>query len=371
MIIFALSLIASMTISLCPVYARTADQNTYDRYMRTGLEQMKSGDFEKARDSFEQALDYDDTTSNGHLNLGIAYYRLRDDRHAEWELNRALEINPKEVMAYAFLGELYYRKDDLETAASYLEKAVALNTSSTSLRARLDRIRREQKAEKDFNRDITGHFLTKYEGRQKIETGRIVLRILEDAYSDVGRELIYYPDLEIQVILYSGQQFKEVTDAPGWSGGLYDGKIRLPIGGITKESPGLRKLLYHEYTHAVVRAITPRCPTWLNEGLAQYFEGRQIDSHQKQILQKIVRAGKVPSLKKLEGSFTGLASNQAHNAYLISLSAVRYLIDSYGIFRVKGILDELARGADIGNSLSRTIGISSEEFERGWKMSLE
>jgi hypothetical protein len=162
-----------------------------------------------------------------------------------------------------------------------------------------------------------------------------------------------------------------VTDAPGWSGGLFDGKIRIPIGGIEKETPGLRMLLYHEYTHAVVRAITPRCPTWLNEGLAQYFEGRQIGPRQRETLRKIAQAGKLPSLKGLEGSFAGLGGGQAHNDYLISLSAVRYMIESFGVYRAKDILDELARGADMGNALSRGLKIPYDEFERGWRRSLE
>jgi len=228
--------------SMFGAFAQTADQNTYAHYMKEGSAQMKSGNYEAARESFEQALQYNDAASDGHLNLGIAYFHLRDDKHAEWELTRAVEIDPKEAMAYEFLGELYYRKDDLETAASFWEKAVALNPSGTALRARLDRIRKEHKAEKDFNRDMTGHFLTKYEGREKIETGRIVLRILEDAYGEVGRALSYYPDREIQVILYSGQQYKDVTDAPGWSSGIFDGKIRIPIGGIDKETPGLKNI---------------------------------------------------------------------------------------------------------------------------------
>ncbi len=352
-------------------FAQTAEQNTYARYMKEGSAQMKSGDYEAARGSFEQALRYNDAASSGHLGLGISYFHLGDDKYAERELNRAVEINPKEAMAHQFLGELYYRKDELETAIAYWEKAVALDPSSTALRARLDRIRKEHNAEKNFNRDVTSHFLTKYEGREKIETGRIVLRILEDAYGEVGRALSYYPDREIQVVLYSGQQFQEVTDAPGWSSGLYDGKIRIPIGGIEQETPGLRKLLYHEYTHAVVRSISPRCPTWLNEGLAQYFEGRQIDSWQREALQKIVQAGKLPSLTNLEGSFMGLGSGQAQQAYVISLSAVRYMIDTFGMYRARGVLDELAKGADTGTSLSKGIMLSYEEFERGWKRSLE
>jgi Tfp pilus assembly protein PilF len=183
--------------SSSPAFAQTAEQNAYARFLKEGSAQMKSGDYEAARESFEHALEYNDAAPEGHLGLGIAYFHLRDDKHAEWELNRALEIDPKEAMADEFLGELYYRKDDLETAASYWEKAVALKPSNAALRARLDRIRKEHKAEKDFNRDTTGHFLVKYEGREKVETGRIVLRVLEDAYEEVGRALIYYPNREI------------------------------------------------------------------------------------------------------------------------------------------------------------------------------
>lgn len=352
-------------------YAQAAERNAYNRYVKAGSEQMKAGDYQAARGSFEQALRYDDAAFDGHLGLGIAFFQLQDDKYAEEELTRAAQINPNDPTVYQFLGELYYRKDDLENAASYWEKAVELNPSATNLRARLERIRKEHRTEKDFNRDVTSHFLTKYEGRERIEAGRIVLRILEDAYGTIGRALSYYPDHEIQVILYSGQQFQEVTDAPGWSGGIYDGKIRIPIGGIEQETPGLRSLLYHEYTHAVVRAITPRCPTWLNEGLAQYFEGKEVNPRQRDVMRRISLAGKLPSLSTLEGSFMGLGSDQAPYAYLFSLSSVRYMIDSFGMYRVKSVLDELGANADTGKAINSGIMLSYEEFERGWKRSLE
>lgn len=368
---FLIAAVVSLFLSTSAAFAQTAEQNTYARSMKTGMEQMKAGDYQAARESFEQALRYNDAAFDGHLGLGIAYFHLRDDTYAERELTRAAELNPKAATTFQFLGELFYRKDELEIAASYWEKAVALNPSATDIRARLDRIRKEHKAEKDFTRDVTSHFLTKYEGREKIEAGRIVLRILEDAYGEVGRALSYYPDREIQVILYSGQQFQDVTDAPGWSGGVYDGKIRIPVGGIEQETTGLRKLLYHEYTHAVVRAITSRCPTWLNEGLAQYFEGRQIDARQREALKKIVQAGKLPALSSLEGSFIGLGGNQAQYAYVFSLSSVSYMVDSFGMYRVKGVLDELAAGSDTGKAISNGIMLSYDEFERGWKRSLE
>lgn len=361
----------SLLMTASTALPQADEQNASARLVHAGMEQMKSGNYQAARDSFGKALRYNGSDSTAHLGLGMAYFQLRDDNSAERELAIVTELSPKDTTAYQLLGEIYYRRDDLETAEAYWKKAVELNPGAANLRARLDKIAKERRTEKDFNRDVTSHFLIKYEGREKIEAGKIILRILEEAYGVVGRGLSYYPDHEIQVILYSNQQFQEVTDAPGWSGGLYDGRIRIPIGGIEQETPGLRRLLYHEYTHAVVRAITMRCPTWLNEGLAQYFEGREIDAGQRGMLRQLAQTRKLPSLVNLEGAFIGLSGNQAVFAYLFSLSSVRYMIDSFGLYRVKSVLDELGAGADTSKAISNGILRSYEDFDRGWRQSLE
>jgi hypothetical protein len=353
------------------VHAQSAEFNTYRRLVADGSARLQQGDHRGARDVFEEALRYIDSDAAAHLGLGIASFHLKDDRTAERELGRAIELNPGEKIAYQVFADLAYRRDDLGAAVANWEKALEIDPSDAALKARLERIRREHRTEKDFSRDVTSHFSIKYEGRERIEAGRIVLRILEDAYGEVGRALSYYPEQEIAVILYSNQQFQEVTDAPGWSGGIYDGKIRIPIGGIEQETPALRRLLKHEYTHAVVRAITRRIPTWLNEGLAQHFEGREIGPRQKDMLRRLVQSRKMPSLRDLEGSFLGLNGTEASLAYLISLSAVVHMADRYGMYRVKMVLEELASGVDTGRAIDKALLISYEEFERGWLRSLD
>jgi Tfp pilus assembly protein PilF len=369
---FLSALIITLALCTSSAHGQSAEQNTYRRQVKAAFELLNRGDHRGARDAFEEALRYYDADPAAHLGLGIAYFHLKDDRTAERELQRTLELNPREKTAYQVLGEIAQRKDDLGAASAYWEKSLELDPSNDALRTRLERIRREHRTEKDFNQDAASHFSVKYDGREKIEAGRIVLRILEDAYGEVGRGLSYYPDHEIAVILYSNQQFQDVTDAPGWSGGIYDGKIRIPIGGIEKETPGLRRLLLHEYTHAVVRAITPRrVPTWLNEGLAQYFEGKEVDPRQMERLRQLAQAGKVPALADLEGSFLGLNGPQATYAYLLSLTAVRHMVDRYGMYRVKMVLEELSAGSDPSRAIDKALLISFPEFERGWKRSLE
>lgn len=368
---FALVLVVFLGAAPLSAPAQTAEQNTAGRYLREGNASLTVREYRSAAEAFEQALRYNDNSESAHLGLGIAYFHLREDRLSERELMRVLELNPGQAAACQVLGELAYRRDDLETAAAWWQKAAELDPANAAVKARLERIQREHRTEKDFNRDVTSHFLIKYEGREKIEAGRIVLRVLEDAYGEIGRALSYYPSLEVQVILYSGRQFQEVTDAPGWSSGIYDGKIRIPIGGIEQETPGLRRLLYHEYTHAAVRSLTPRVPAWLNEGLAQHFEGREASPAQRAALRRIAQSGNLPSLRQLEGPFTGLNGSQAAYAYLFSLSAVSYLVDQHGMYRIKGVLDELAGGADAAKALNSAIMLSYEEIDRGWKRSLE
>lgn len=345
--------------------------NTYQRHVKAGFDNLNSRDYRMARDEFEEALRYFQDDAGAYLGLGAACFHLKDDAAAERALKQAQERAPGEKVVHQLLGDLAYRRDDLAGAVAAWEKALEIDPNDAALRGRLERVRKEHSTEKDFNREVTVHFSIKYEGREQIEAGRIVLRILEDAYGEVGRALSYYPDQEIPVILYSNQQFREVTDAPGWSGGIFDGKIRLPIGGIEQETPGLRRLLLHEYTHAAVRQLARRVPTWLNEGLAQYFEGRTIDGSASAALRRMTATGQVPRLASLEGSFLGLSGRQAGLAYLFSLSATRYMIDQFGMYRVRMTLDELRSGTDTPTAIDRALSIPLEDFERGWKRSLE
>jgi len=96
-----------------------------------------------------------------------------------------------------------------------------------------------------------------------------------------------------------------------------------------------------------------------------------VDSRQKEMLRQMAQAGKVPALAELEGSFLGLSGPQASYAYLLSMSAVRHMVDRYGMYRVKMVLDELSSGADPSRAINNALLISPQEFERGWKSSME
>ena len=78
---------------------------------------------------------------------------------------------------------------------------------------------------------------------------------------------------KIDVVLYSPEQFKTVTRLPAWAVGIYDGRIKVPLGGTAATADDLERVLEHELVHAIVAAIAgPTVPAWLNEGLATALE---------------------------------------------------------------------------------------------------
>ncbi len=55
--------------------------------------------------------------------------------------------------------------------------------------------------------------------------------------------------------------------------GLFDGKIRVPLGDVAKFRPFVVTILTHELAHAMITEKTAdQAPRWFQEGLAQHVE---------------------------------------------------------------------------------------------------
>jgi hypothetical protein len=157
------------------------------------------------------------------------------------------------------------------------------------------------------------------------------------------------------VTLYTEQAFFDVTRAPSWSGALNDGKLRIPVSGLSAMTPELARVLKHELAHSFINQISGgRCPHWLHEGIAQLLEPKSLggDGHQLAVLFK--SQGNIP-LNVLEGSFMRFSGVEAHLAYAESLAAVSYINDSYGIADIQRILQLLSEGSSTEAALRATI----------------
>ena len=114
--------------------------------------------------------------------------------------------------------------------------------------------------------------------RKNPSLARDVLHTLERHFDTIESELSYTPPDSIGVVLYTQQAFADITQAPNWVGALNDGRIRAPVQGLHEMTPDLSRVLKHELTHSFIQQKSAsHAPTWIQEGLAQWMEGKRSD----------------------------------------------------------------------------------------------
>lgn len=339
-------------------------------WLGEGLERLAERDFAAAATAF--AAGREQAPEDPRLALYLGYSRLRGgDPVAAEEILTPLATGPAAPReAFLLLGDLYYEQGRLFEAIAIWSDGLERWPGDAELSWRRQRGEREVGVEGTRDRLGGGHFSIVWDGEARPELGQKVLDLLEQAYTEIGTLLEAFPPLQVEVLLYTRSEFRALAGAPHWSGGVYDGKIRLPAAGLKGDDPELAALLYHECTHAMVHAIAGnRVPPWYDEGLAELF-GRRFVSRPLAGLKAAAGAGRLLSWAALQAPFGKLTSPQVRLAYEQSFSLVSYLQREYGDFRLARLLRAFACGSDGSQALAAAygdLGLGADELLQRWR----
>ncbi len=209
-------------------------------------------------------------------------------------LQASLPIRPMHVPCWASCNSSI---DHTPDAIRSWKKSLTLRPDAT-VSEYLARAERESTAESNFSQRESSHFNLHFEGKRHVgeHFAATCWRHSTPNMTTWSRDLGYSPRNTIAVTLYTQQAFFDVTRAPSWSGAINDGKLRIPVSGMNSVTPDLARVLKHELTHSFVSQMSGnRCPTWLNEGIAQIEEGKSSASFGHQMAQLLARATRFPS----------------------------------------------------------------------------
>lgn len=259
----------------------------------------------------------------------------------------------------------YYDAGRFSEAIETWKRAQELHPSA-AVAGYLEKAEREAKVEGNFSEREGTHLVLRYLGRQTGFTfASELLSNLERQYGELQRDLGFAPDITITVIVYTEQQFHDATQAPSWAEAVNDGKMRIPVQDLTSVTPQLESVLRHEMAHSFVHSATHgRCPTWLNEGIAQMEEPRSSSTFAAP-LARLYHDGRQAPLRYLEGSFMRFTPAQAQLAYAESLAATEYLRANYGMRRLRRMLELLNEGEAPEEALNHAVQANYAGFETG------
>jgi tetratricopeptide (TPR) repeat protein len=324
-------------------------------YFLAGKHEFERGNLPQARHHFETALGFRPDNSTILNYYAMALVRAGNAAAALPCAERSVRANPDSADAYTVLGFVQFSADRTKEAVRAWKRSLELRPDPV-VEQYLAKAQREATTEADFAQKESSHFTLRYEGKQTSEQlRRELIATLESEYDDLVRELGVAPRANIPVILYTEQAFFDVTHAPAWSGAVNDGKLRIPVSGLSSMTSDLARVLKHELAHSFVnQASGGRCPTWLNEGIAQSVEPKTVASNGRRLAQLFHAQQAIP-YNALEGSFMRFSPIEAVLAYDESLAAVEYINGTYGMSDVQRILERLGQGSSTEAALRATI----------------
>ena len=335
---------------------RTGDPAALGAAGWTAIDESRFGD---ALDVFTKALASRKNDPALYAGAGVAAFMLGQHADARTWLERALHLAPRYTDVSMLLGELHYREGRVDEAIATYEAALKYSPSDAAIEARLAKWKTDARLRAASYESRGAHFRVLFQGPADESVARRAVELLEGAYWRIGGVLTRYPEQATPVVLYTQEQFRDITRSPEWAAGSYDGTIRIPMRGALEEPEELERILTHEFVHAIVASIGgPNVPAWLNEGLASVLEPEQAAE------QAPSRAGSGLPLTRLERGFSSLSAQEARGAYVRSATAVRKMMQLRGAYAIVALLEDLGRGASFDSAFQQRIAMRYDEFQR-------
>jgi tetratricopeptide (TPR) repeat protein len=354
----ALSCILFLVVSPVAVFA----QSTVAELNDAGWKALQGGNGRRALTLFNEALTLRPNDPVLLAGAGAALQAEGRPRDAMTRLQKAVGLRPDLKVASVLLGEIAFAEGNAPLAIKTYQAALQHSPGDAALVARLAEWKKETDVHRSFEEERYDRFRVMFEGRAEQATATQAVAILNRAFWRIGEKLGSYPTDTIVTVLYTEQQFRDITRAPEWSGGQYDGRIRIPVAGASQKPELFERVLVHELAHAMIDAIGgPHVPAWLNEGLAQYFEGSDPAAARR----RMKALGQHIPLRQLERGFGRLDAMQAQIAYDESLLAVAVMLDRPG-FGWHVLLSRLANGQTFAQAIPN-FGFSYDDLEAVFK----
>mgnify|MGYP003346211536 CR=1 FL=1 len=215
-------------------------------------------------------------------------------------------------------------------------------------------VERENQGDQSKQRLVGARVLLRYEGGVlSPDRAREMAAAVDQEFARVSADLGCSTTERIVTIAQSQDAYRKTTASAEWSGGQFDGRIRVPVFDGKAMDAEMRATLAHEVAHACL-AMTGRWPTWLHEGIAQMASGRTLSAAERAAVAQQARAKKMTLALSAE-EWTNLDAQSARLAYDLALTAVEvFRQDSGGL---RNLLRNPERLPQVTAELDRKLGL--------------
>lgn len=228
---------------------------------------------------------------------------------------RAAGVQDANLLAVAGLAA--FQSDQPRRAAEYWAESLALRPDAAVERLYL-KVKGELKNDTSRERLSSQRFDLRYDGAAlNPAAASEVMDGMNEEAERLRLALGCAFDEKITAVVQNAEAYRATTGAEEWSGGQFDGRIRVVLdqGRVTRQTRGA---LAHELVHACL-ARYGRFERWFHEGMAQRYSGERPAAA---LLSEAARRTAMPDWRT--------SASEAHLFYAWSWLAVERLITVHG-----------------------------------------
>ena len=226
------------------------------------------------------------------------------------------------------------------------------------LQSMIGRLEREMRHDKSGEKLIGLRVALRYENQTlPYATAKAMIETLDTEVARLSDILGCATQERLTAIVQSPDDYRQGSNAAEWSGGQFDGRIRIPFAPGSTLDENARRVFAHEATHACL-ANLGSWPAWLHEGLAQKLSGERLTSVAKAQLLDLASKRQIPRLQQFRRNWSSLDAREARIAYAVALMAAEELVNHYGAsIGLRTILGSPEILERVTNEINRKIGV--------------
>jgi tetratricopeptide (TPR) repeat protein len=227
---------------------------------------------------------------------------------------------------------------------------------------RLRELQMEKRLAASFQVFHSPHFEIKYPLLRSEAFAREAARILEAERERLQAWIPVAPAGRIEVHLLPYDDFR-VGYSPAMDVlGLFDGKIRVPLGDVVRFRPFVVSILTHELAHALITEKTAdRAPRWFQEGLAQHVE--MVDEDVNPIAGYRDK-GNLASFSLIEPAIGSYSPALIAIGYDEARWTLHYVEQRYGKAGIQRLLDAYRAGQSTDEAVMAALGVPVSRFNQ-------
>jgi tetratricopeptide (TPR) repeat protein len=252
-------------------------------------------------------------------------------------LEPALRSHPRDAHLLALAGMSALQRDDVPAARNYLRQSLEIQPNP-SVERLYQNVQREAATDKSNEITHGARLSLRYEGGAlPAGTALKLTTMLDREITRISFRLGCHLNERLAVIVQSRENYRQTTGAAEWSGGRYDGRIRIAIPPSGEVDQWVQRTFSHEFVHACL-SRTGQWPAWLHEGLAQLLSGDRLQPSDHKLLAELLEQGRLPTLDSLGKNWARLDSAQATVAYALSLAAAEAFFERHNDVGIRNLL---------------------------------